>query len=361
MNSLVKKLGIRVPILQAPMAGVSTPALAAAVSNAGGLGALGLGASDVSGARTLVRKTKELTRHPFQINFFCHHPASADPGRQARWLQWLAPQFASVAGTAPDSIREIYTSFIVDTEMLAMVLEERPAVVSFHFGLPAADWIRELQRAGIFLLAAATNLDEARQIADAGIDAIVAQGTEAGGHRGVFDPAAADEELGTFALTRLFATRTSLPVIAAGGIMDGAGIAAALTLGAQAAQLGTAFVACPETSIDDGYRRLLTTNPEALRTTFTTSISGRKARSIQNAFTALDQDPGRPAVPDYPIAYDAGKALHAAGRKQENFGYGAQWAGQAVPLIRSLDAASLLQALEQERRAAVDGLTRTAS
>jgi nitronate monooxygenase len=361
VNPLLEKLRIRIPILQAPMAGVSTPALAAAVSNAGALGALGLGSSTASGARDLVRQTKALTDRPFQINFFCHAPATPDPLREARWLQWLAPQFGNLGATPPKALQEIYKSFVVDPAMLAMVLEERPAVVSFHFGLPQADWIRQLQDAGIVLLAAATNLEEAQRIADAGIDAIVAQGSEAGGHRGLFDPAAPDDELGTFALTRLLVTTMPLPVIAAGGIMDGAGIAAAMALGAQGAQLGTAFIACPETSIDEGYRRALTTNPRALRTTFTTSISGRKARSLENAFTALDRDPARPAVPDYPVAYDAGKALHAAGRKQGVFGYGAQWAGQAVPLIRSSDAASLVRDLEAERRAVIDRLAQPGS
>ena len=221
--------------------------------------------------------------------------------------------------------------------------------------VPAPARIRALRSAGITLLGSATNLSEARQLASAGIDAIVAQGYEAGGHRGVFDPAAVDDGLGIFALTRLLGQATDLPVIASGGIMDGAGIAAALALGAQAAQLGTAFVGCTESAIDEGYRRALLNNPDA-RTAFTSAISGRKARSLLNRFTALDVDTGQPPVPEYPIAYDAGKTLHAVAKARGEFGYGAQWAGQAAPLARAMPAARLIEILEAELHAALRGL-----
>ncbi|KVL36809.1 2-nitropropane dioxygenase [Burkholderia territorii] len=351
-RTLLRTLGIRAPIIQAPMAGVSTPALAAAVSNAGGLGSLGVGATNADGARKMIRDTRALTDRPFNINLFCHQPARADAAVEREWLDWLAPAFREQGATPPASLSEIYTSFVVDDAMLAMLVEEKPAVVSFHFGLPSDDAIAVLKRAGATLFASATNLDEARQIAAAGIDAIVAQGIEAGGHRGVFDPAAHDDRLGTFALTRLLVRECALPVIAAGGIMDGDGIAAAFALGAQAAQLGTAFVACPETSIDDGYRRVLL-GDGARRTTLTTAISGRIARGIANRLTALGDDPHAPATPAYPIAYDAGKALHAAAKANGEFGYGAQWAGQAAPLARSLPAAELFATLERETRAAI--------
>ncbi|MGU7812866.1 NAD(P)H-dependent flavin oxidoreductase [Burkholderia sp. AW49-1] len=351
-RTLLRTLGIRTPIIQAPMAGVSTPALAAAVSNAGGLGSLGVGATNADGARKMIRDTRALTDRPFNINLFCHQPARADAAVERAWLDWLAPAFREQGAMPPASLSEIYTSFVADDAMLAMLIEEKPAVVSFHFGLPSDEAIAVLKRAGITLFASATNPDEARQIAAAGIDAIVAQGIEAGGHRGVFDPTAADDRLGTFALTRLLVRECALPVIAAGGIMDGDGIAAALALGAQAAQLGTAFVACPETSIDDGYRRAIL-GGAARRTTFTTAISGRIARGIANRLTALGDDPHAPATPAYPIAYDAGKALHAAAKANGEFGYGAQWAGQAAMLARSLPAAELVATLERETRAAI--------
>ncbi|RDK02717.1 NAD(P)H-dependent flavin oxidoreductase [Paraburkholderia lacunae] len=351
-RALLRLLGIEKPIIQAPMAGVSTPALAAAVSNAGGLGSLGVGAMSAEGARKVIRETRALSAKPFNINVFCHRPALADEAVERQWLNWLAPRFEQYGATPPVSLSEIYTSFLEDTAMLEVFLEEKPAIVSFHFGLPSAEVIADLKNAGIRLLASATSIDEAEQVAAAGVDAIVAQGIEAGGHRGVFDPDAPDERLGTFALTRLLVRRFDLPVIAAGGIMDGAGIAAALALGAQAAQLGTAFVACTETSIDEGYRRAILGDP-AMHTTFTAAISGRVARSMVNRFTELGADSKAPAVPAYPIAYDAGKALHAAAKAKGEFGYGAQWAGQAAALAKALPAAELFAQLEHELKASV--------
>jgi nitronate monooxygenase len=359
-RALLRLLGIEKPIIQAPMAGVSTPALAAAVSNAGGLGSLGVGAMNAQGARKIIQQTRELTAKPFNINVFCHAPATKNEAAEQQWLAWLAPRFQEHGATLPASLSAIYTSFLADPAMLEVFLEEKPAIVSFHFGLPSSDVIGELKKAGIKLLASATNLQEASQVAAAGVDAIVAQGIEAGGHRGVFDPDAPDDRLGIFALTRLLVKEFHLPVIAAGGIMDGAGIAAALALGAQAAQLGTAFVACPETSIDDGYRRALL-GESARRTTFTAAISGRIARSLVNRFTELGDHPDSPMTPGYPMTYDAGKALHAAAKAKGEFGYGAQWAGQAAGLARSLPAAELFAQLENELKESIMHLQRFAN
>ncbi len=353
--ALLRKLGIRTPIIQAPMAGVGTPALAAAVTNAGGLGSLGVGAMDAEGARKAIRETRALTSGPFNINLFCHAPAVSDAAREQAWLDYLAHSFAEFGATPPATLREIYRSYVADDAMHQMLLEERPAVVSFHFGLPDAGRIRALKEAGIVLLATATSLDEARAIEAAGIDAIVAQGIEAGGHRGVFDPQAFDEGLGTFALVRVLASKTALPVIAAGGIMDGAGIAAALALGAQAAQLGTAFIACPETSADGPFRDALA-QARMRPTTLTQAISGRNARGFVNRFTELGAAPGAPATPDYPITYDAGKALHAAAKARGSAEFAAQWAGQAVPLARALPAAELFATLEAELADSLRGL-----
>lgn len=351
---LLRKLGIRTPIIQAPMAGVSTTALAAAVTNAGGLGSLGVGAMDAEAARKAIRETRALTSGPFNVNVFCHAPAVADAAREQAWLAYLAPRFAEFGATPPATLREIYRSYVTDEAMHAMLLEERPAVVSFHFGLPDAGRIRALRDAGIVLPASATSLDEARAIEAAGIDAIVAQGIEAGGHRGVFDPSAVDEGLGTFALVRVLSTQTRLPVIAAGGIMDGAGIAAALALGAQAAQLGTAFIACPETVADGPYREALL--QARTPTVLTRAISGRHARGLANRFTELGAAASAPATPDYPIAYDAGKALHAAAKARGSADFAAQWAGQAAPLARALPAAELVAALAGELAASVRAL-----
>ncbi len=354
-RSLLALLGIATPIIQAPMAGVSTPAMAAAVSNAGGLGSLGVGAMDAEGARKAIRETRALTGKPFNINLFCHAPAVANAAREKAWLDYLAPRFAEYGATAPAGLREIYKTFIADEAMFHMLLEEKPPVVSFHFGLPAQEKIDALHAAGIVLLASATSLQEARQIEAAGIDAIVAQGIEAGGHRGVFDPAGYDEGLGTFALVRVLARHSRLPVIAAGGIMDGAGIAAALALGAQAAQLGTAFVGCEESSADAAYRAAFSAQP-ARRTTLTRAISGRAARGFTNRLTELGEAPDAPAIPDYPTTYDAGKALHAAAKAKGNSDYAAQWAGQAAALARQLPAAELVGRLKAELKEAIAGL-----
>lgn len=329
------------------MAGVSTPEMAAAVSNAGGLGSIGVGGVDAEATQRMIAAARAKTDRPFQVNVFCHGPARADQQREAAWLGRLAPEFAKFNATPPESLSEIYKSFLIDDAKLAVLIADRPAVVSFHFGLPTLDRIRALRSAGIVLLATATNLDEAEASAAAGIDAVVAQGYEAGGHRGVFDASVPDDQLGTIALTRLLARRLSIPVIAAGGIMDGAGIAAALRLGAVAAQLGTAFVACPESSADAGYRAALLGNT-VRQTVMTTAISGRPARCLANRFTALGDGIDSSEIPAYPIAYDAGKALHAAAKAAGEFGYGAQWAGQGFRLARALPAAELISVLRDE-------------
>ena len=348
--SIIERLGLAVPIFQAPMAGVSTPALAAAVSEAGGLGALGLGAGDADAARKLIRDTRTRTARPFNVNLFVHADPVEDPTSEAAWLDALTPAFSEADAAPPTALRTIYRSFAGDDAMLAMLIDERPAVVSFHFGLPDAERLAALREAGRLLVASVTSPAEAQAAQRAGIDAVVAQGIEAGGHLGIFDPDASDDALTTLALTRLLVKQVSLPVIAAGGIMDGAGIAAALDLGAVAAQLGTAFVACPESSADAGYRAALQSEAAA-HTVMTRAISGRPARALANRFTALGQSIST-APPAYPRAYDAGKALNAAHKAKGEAGFGAQWAGQGAPLVRPLPATELMAVLRDELAAA---------
>ncbi|GGC77543.1 NAD(P)H-dependent flavin oxidoreductase [Undibacterium terreum] len=345
-NLLMQRLGLRHPIIQAPMAGSSTPRMAAAASNSGALGSVALGASNASQARELLAQTRALTDRPFSVNFFAHTPAKQDAEREARWMEHLQPFFAEYGVTPRPALKEIYQSFVTDTDMQQLMLQERPAAVSFHFGLPSRQIINDFKKAGIFLMATATSLSEARQIEAAGIDAIVAQGAEAGGHRGVFD-SGKDEGIGTFALVRLIAHNTRVPVIAAGGIMDGQGIAAAMLLGASAAQLGTAFLLTPESAASEGYRAMLKSS-RAEHTQITNTISGRGARGMVNRMMTEVGKPGSPPQPDYPIAYDAGKQLHAAASAQGSQEFGALWAGQAAPLIRELGTADLIQALAIE-------------
>jgi len=339
-------LGITIPIVQAPMAGISTPAMAATVSNAGGLGSIAIGATDAAGARTLIEETRALTDRPFNVNLFVHDEPETDIVREQIWLSAMRPLFQNFGMSAPPSLRKIYKSFAVDDDMLSMLLEAVPDVISFHFGIPSADRIKSLQSVGCLLMATATNIAEAQAIENAGIAMIVAQGWEAGGHRGMFDPTSRDDRLGTLQLTRLLVARSNLPIIAAGGIMNGAGIHAVLSLGACAAQLGTAFIACPQSNADEAYQMALKSSGAA-HTVMTKAVSGRLARCLPNLFT--DWGAHAPAdVPDYPFAYAAGKTLNAAAKMFGETGYGAHWAGQGAPLSRSMGAAELINVLWQE-------------
>lgn len=347
-TALTDRLGLDLPIIQAPMAGTSTPELAAAVSNAGALGSISIASVDAVEGRHQIQALKALTARPVNVNVFCHAPTPPDPARDRIWIDSLRPIFAEFGAAPPETLNEIYQSFLTDDAKLAVLLEEKPAVVSFHFGLPEPDRIAALKAAGCVLIASATTPDEGRQAQAAGIDMVVAQGVEAGGHRGAFDPAD-DPRFATLPLTRLLARELDIPVIAAGGIMDGAGIAAALALGAAGAQLGTAFVSCPESAANAAYRAALA-GPRAGRTRVSPVISGRPARGIENAFMLRADET---LTAGYPYAYDLGKALNAAASLQGDDGYAPQWAGQAAPLSRALPAAELVKVLAQETRAAI--------
>ncbi len=352
INTLLDLFGIRLPIVQAPMAGVSSPAMAAAVSEAGALGSIGIGASDAMGARAMIAAVREKSAGPLNVNVFCHRPAVANATVEMAWIERLRPSFEAFGVQPPTTLKEIYRSFVKDDAMLALLLDSRPSVVSFHFGMPPAAAIQALKGAGIVLMGSATSLMEARILVEGGIDVIIAQGWEAGGHRGVFDPDALDDQMGTMALTRLFARKIGKPVIAAGGIMDGAGIAAALHLGASAAQLGTAFIATDESLAEPAYRAALLSDA-AHHTVMTRAISGRPARCLVNRFTSMGTSVASSDIPDYPIAYDIGKALHAAGKAKAEFGFGAQWAGQGAPLARSMPVARLVAVLAEELEQAI--------
>lgn len=345
-QQFLQRLGIQQPIFLAPMAGTSTPELAAAVSNAGGLGSLGLATSSVAQAQQAIQRTRALTSQPFNCNFFCHQPPQHDPVTEQAWITYMTPFFSALGGTAPHTLKPVNFTFIDNQPLLDMLLQEKPAVVSFHFGIPTPDAIRQLQQAGIILLASATSLPEAQLIEAAGLDAIVAQGIEAGGHRGVFnrdfDPA-----ISTHDLVRLFTAQTSLPIIAAGGIMNGTDIEQVLALGASAAQLGTAFVICDESAASDTYRERL--QDPALHTTYiTASISGRPARGLMSAWHSQVDQPQRPALSSYSYMYDLAKQLNALAIQQGNHDFAAYWAGSNVARIRKLNATALMHTLIDE-------------
>lgn len=339
--TFLQQLGIQHPIFLAPMAGVSTAALAAEVSNQGGLGSLGLGASSVAAAKQQILDTQALTDQPFQLNFFCHDSVILDESISEQWIASLQAHFAQFSATAPQQLKCIYPSFKDNDNFLNLVLETRPKAVSFHFGLPHPHQLKALKDAGILTLVSATNLAEAKAIEAAGVDAIIAQGIEAGGHRGMFNPSF-DSSIRTLDLVRVLTAHCNLPIIAAGGIMNGRQAREMLALGAVAVQLGTAFVQCKTSNAAPTYRKALLSQPV---TQITDSISGRPARGIMNTWHIEIDTPKRPAVPAYPYTYDLAKQLHAAAVAQGEQGYGAFWAGSNVAQIRELEAADLINQL----------------
>ncbi|WP_410216604.1 NAD(P)H-dependent flavin oxidoreductase [Paracoccus sp. (in: a-proteobacteria)] len=345
MTELLDLLQVRLPILQAPMAGVATPAMAAAVSEAGALGSLGLCAASPESARQAINDVQQRTAAPFNVNFFCHAKPMRDPAVEAAWIARTAPLFARFEATPPAGLRDIYTSFRDTDAYLHLVLELRPRVVSFHLGLPRSDQVQAMRAAGLVLIGSATSPAEAKAIEAAGCHAVIAQGWEAGGHRGIFDPDGPDERLSTSDLLRALLDEVTLPVIAAGGIMDGRDIRRMLDKGAAAAQLGTAFIGCPESAADAGYRDRLALGGD---TVMTRAISGRPARCLGNAFTQWADDVEPAAIPAYPCAYDLAKALNTAAMAKGATAYGAQWAGAQAARARALPAGELVEALAAE-------------
>ena len=342
--NLIERLSLKHSIFLAPMAGVSTPELAAEVSNAGALGSLGLGANTVEQARKQILKTQQLTRQPFQLNFFCHRSKILDQDTAQEWIEYLEPHFRKFDASAPHELKNIYPSFKDSDDYLNLVLETCPAAVSFHFGIPHPHQIEALKKAKILTMVSATNLAEAKAIAEAGIDVIIAQGVEAGGHRGCFNPHR-DSAIKTTDLVRLILQYLDLPVVAAGGIMNGRQAQQCLALGAQAVQLGTAFVQCPSSNANAAYREALFNRP---LTQITSTISGRPARGLINAWHTEVDLVQRPSLPAYPYVYDIAKQLHQIASKQGHYEYGAFWAGSNAAQIRQLNAVDLINLLNLE-------------
>lgn len=346
-NILCDRLNINHPIIQAPMAGVSTPEMAAAVSNAGALGSISVGASTPGQAEVMIKKTRHLTGKPFNVNVFCHARAWRDAELEKAWIERFRDVFAFYGAEVPDELSEIYQSFHDNGDMLEVLISTSPAVVSFHFGIPSENVIKLFREYGIVTLATATSAKEALLIESAGVDFIVAQGVEAGGHRGIFDPIEYDHQHSTFTLVQAIRKVASLPVIGAGGIMDGAGVAAMLKLGATGVQMGTAFVLCPESSANEAYRQALKSK-KAESTVMTAAISGRPARCISNDFCELARDLALNSIPPYPLTYALGKALAAAASSKGAHGFGAQWAGQGAGLAREMLAGEMINTLVKE-------------
>ncbi len=329
------------------MAGVATPELAAAVSNAGGLGALGLGASEPRAAREQIDATRALSPGPVHVNFFCHQPATRDAQTESAWIECFDADFRRLGVAPPATLSEVYPSFLGSSESRELIEVTRPEVVSFHFGLPESTALNAIRALGCLTLVSVTSTAEAQLAVDAGVDGLIAQGCEAGGHRGNFDADGADEELHTIDLVRALVASTKLPVIAAGGVMDGADVRLMLDAGAAAVQLGTAFLLCPEAGTNADYRARLRA-ASGRDTLLTAAISGRRARGIRNRLVEVSELSPGAEVPDYPVAYDLAKQLNSAALARGVSGYGAYWAGTGVERAREMPAAELVATLAHE-------------
>jgi nitronate monooxygenase len=335
-------LGTTLPLVQAPMAGVQGHALAAAVCNAGGLGSIPAAMLSQEALEKELSQLTALTDKPYNVNFFCHTPPEPDPAREALWQQTLQPYYnelgLSLAGIAPGPGRAPFS------EQAADVVEAfKPAVMSFHFGLPPKTLLARVKSWGSRVLASATTVDEALWLQAHGADAIIAQGLEAGGHRGIFLNGDLSTQMGTMALLPQIVQAVRVPVIAAGGIADAAGVAAAMALGASAVQIGTAYMCCPEATTSALHRAALQ-SPQARHTALTTLFTGRPARGIVNRLMR-ELGPLNPAAPAFPLATAAIAPLRAKAESVGNADFSPLWSGQNASQCGNLPAAELTRAL----------------
>jgi len=342
---LLERLDIAHPIILAPMAGASTPELVAAVSNAGGLGSLGAAMMPPEAIRAAIRDIRRQTQRPFAINLFTYTAPAPEAEKAARMKERIAG-YVRAAGGDPAKIPAMPPLPDMAKQM-AVVQEEAPPVFSFTFGMPSREAVAALRGKGVYVIGTATTVAEAKALVELGVDAVTAQGSEAGGHRGTFAGPVEDSLVGTMALVPMLVDAIELPVIAAGGIMDGRGIAAAFMLGAAGAALGTAFLTCPEnTVVSPVYRETLLGGAGA-PTAVTRAYTGRHARFIKNRFVA--EMAAAPAdIPSYPHQIPLTAPLRALGGETRNAEIFPMLAGQAYSLCRALPAGELVQTLVRE-------------
>jgi nitronate monooxygenase len=338
-------LGSQLPIIQAPMAGVQDSALALAVCSAGGLGSLAcamLGEEQLHEQLTILSTQ---TDQPYNANFFCHQSPEHNAQSQERWCEQLQPYFSEL-GVSEDEL-VVGTGLKPFNHDIADVVEAfKPPVVSFHFGLPAEDLLQRVKSWGSLVLSSATNVAEAQWLEANGVDGIIAQGLEAGGHRGIFLSTDLTTQLGTFSLLPQIVSAVDVPVIAAGGIADAKGVAATLALGATAVQLGTSFLLCPETNTSELHRQAL--KSEASRHTAVTNVfTGRPARSIVNRIIR-EIGPINDHTPDFPLASVAIALLRKKAEQQQRNDYTSLWCGQNASGCREVGAAELIAQLATE-------------
>jgi len=350
ITSITRAFGLGLPVIQAPMAGgATTPELVAAVCNAGALGSFAAATLAPQAIRAGVKRIRELTDRPFGVNLFVLQAPQPDPAAIARANLLLAPFRAELG--LPQAAPPLARYCEDPQEQFEALVEARPALASFAFDVHGAAQVERLHAAGCLVAGSATNVAEARAWESAGADFICAQGMEAGGHRGTFIGSVEDSLIGCMALVPQIVDAVRLPVIAAGGIMDGRGIAAALMLGAAAAQMGTAFLNCVESGIHPAWKAALRGAGDTA-TRVTLAFSGRMARGINNDFMrrmAAHQE----EVPAYPVQNALTGEMRAAAARQNEVQYMSLWAGQGVALARTLGAAELIDTLSAELRAAL--------
>jgi len=335
---LLDLFGIEAPIVQAPMAGAQDADLAIAASRGGALGSIPCALLSVEAAQAQVAQFRAAANGPLNLNFFCHTAAGAYD--DSAWRAALAPYYAEYQVGFPVTLPPLRKPF--DDAMCALVEEVRPEIVSFHFGLPDEALLRRVRDTGALILGCATTPAEARWLAERGVDAIIAQGWEAGGHAGRFLPADPSSHMGTFALVPQVADAVPMPVIAAGGVADARGVAAAFLLGASAVQIGTAYLSSPESRISEIHRRRLGV-ADAETTVSTNVFTGRFARGMETRLTR-EQGPANPIVPPFPHGGDALAEL----RKVDPGAFANMWAGQAARLVRPEGAEALTRRLAAE-------------
>lgn len=335
---IIDLFGIEHPIIQAPMAGASTSKMAIGVAQAGGLPSLACAMLSPDEARAEYGVIRQRTDRPINVNFFCHVPPRADGVREADWRTRLDPYYRELGvdpATAPaGALRSPFDEAACD-----MVAEVAPSVVSFHFGLPRSRLLERVKRTGAKILSSATTVAEARWLEDHGCDAIIAQGFEAGGHRGMFLTRDIAPQVGTMALVPQVVDAVKVPVIAAGGIADGRGIVAALALGAAAVQIGTAYLFCAESKVTALHRAALKAARDD-ETVLTNLFTGRPARGLLNRFIR-EVGPMSEAAPEFPLAANAVVPIRAAAEARGSSDFSPLWSGQAAALGRELSAAEL--------------------
>jgi len=335
-------LNIELPIIQAPMAGAQGSAMAVAVSNAGGLGSLPCAMLSLQGLRDELSVLRAQTSQPYNVNFFCHTPPMADAARDAQWAEALTPYFCELgldpASSDPSAGRAPFTAEVAD-----VLAEFRPPVVSFHFGLPPADLLAQVKAWGAKVLSSATTVDEAIWLEAHGVDAVIAQGLEAGGHRGIFLSDDLTTQMGTLALLPQVVRAVNIPVIAAGGIADAKGVAAALALGAAGVQVGTAYLLCPEATTSAVHRAALKSDA-ARHTALTNLFTGRPARGIVNRLMR-ELGPMSPLAPAFPLATIRTAPLRVKSLSLGSGDFANLWSGQNASGCREIPAAELTREL----------------